>query len=223
MLINADDLYSHFISSTSPYAAPEPPTLSAISRGTAEHTPNISKLAEEGATFSSAYSSSSMCSPSRYSLLTGRYSSGHYDTAKSQQVHGAGRTYVSVPWTYLEGNDITENLPTALRECGYKSGAVGKWYKRCERSEHIELTPGRANTWTSERLDGRTPGPSNARTHSRLVPPPCIRTLTKESIPLRCTLRFAHIPRSHRPLPLFTHVCGPRSRSLSSQAPYSGG
>jgi len=129
VLINADDLYSHFISATSSYAAPEPPTLSAIARGTASHTPNLNKLASEGAIFSSAYSSSSMCSPSRYSLLTGRYPSrGDYGTVKSRQQYGSGRTYVSVPWTYLEGNDITENLPTALGECGYKSGAVGKWH-----------------------------------------------------------------------------------------------
>jgi len=38
-------------------------------------TPNIDRLATEGMKFTDAHSSSAVCSPSRYSVLTGRY--GH--------------------------------------------------------------------------------------------------------------------------------------------------
>ena len=36
-------------------------------------TPNIDRLAEQGMRFTDAHSSSGVCSPSRYTLLTGRY------------------------------------------------------------------------------------------------------------------------------------------------------
>ena len=39
-------------------------------------TPNIDRLAREGMVFTDAHSSSAVCTPSRYSVLTGRYNSG---------------------------------------------------------------------------------------------------------------------------------------------------
>jgi arylsulfatase A-like enzyme len=40
---------------------------------TAVHTPNVDRLAREGLRFTSGYSTSATCTPSRYSLLTGEY------------------------------------------------------------------------------------------------------------------------------------------------------
>ena len=37
------------------------------------HTPNIDRLAEEGIRFQNAYSTSAVCTPARYSLMTGQY------------------------------------------------------------------------------------------------------------------------------------------------------
>lgn len=39
-------------------------------------TPNMDQLAEQGITFMDAHSSSSVCTPTRYSVLTGRYNCG---------------------------------------------------------------------------------------------------------------------------------------------------
>ena len=48
-------------------------------------TPNIDKLATEGMRFTDAHSSSGVCSPSRYTLLTGRY---HWRTRLQAGING---------------------------------------------------------------------------------------------------------------------------------------
>jgi len=44
-------------------------------------TPNIDKLASQGMRFTDGHSSSGVCTPSRYTLLTGRYHSAHAPSA----------------------------------------------------------------------------------------------------------------------------------------------
>lgn len=78
-------------------------------------TPNLDKLAQQGIRFTDAHSSSAICTPSRYALLTGRY---HW-----RQGHGIVGVYGS-PW-WDEGR-LT--LPEMLREKGYTTAAIGKWH-----------------------------------------------------------------------------------------------
>lgn len=84
-------------------------------------TPNLDRLAREGAKLSRFYASAPMCSPTRAALLTGRYphSVGMPELASSQQ-RGA------VPVLSLSHEAIT--LPEALKPAGYRSAAVGKWH-----------------------------------------------------------------------------------------------
>ena len=92
--------------------------------------PNIARLAAEGATFSRAYTSSPMCAPSRFGLLTGRYPSrGAY---AQQSTAGEGRdgcgasskvTDVVVPKTKLD-LDLDSNVQTLLRDGGYRTGVT---------------------------------------------------------------------------------------------------
>ena len=48
--------------------------VSALNPHAKFQTPNLDKLAREGLTFTDGHSSDGVCTPSRYSLLTGRYS-----------------------------------------------------------------------------------------------------------------------------------------------------
>ncbi|QHI39253.1 Arylsulfatase [Kordia antarctica] len=74
-------------------------------------TPNIDKLANEGAISTSYYASSPVCTPSRASLITGLY----------PQATGAPKN----------GLHLSENIPTfatILKDQGYATSYVGKWH-----------------------------------------------------------------------------------------------
>ena len=79
-------------------------------------TPNIDELAEGGIKFTNAYSTSAMCTPSRYSLLTGQY------------------PFREESAVILSAEDLIciepgmTTLPGELRKQGYRTGIVGKWH-----------------------------------------------------------------------------------------------
>ncbi len=80
-------------------------------------TPNIDALAENGIRFSSMYSGSPVCSPSRACLLTGRYPGN------------AGVRAILAGHRRASG--LTPEVPTiaaALKKLGYKTGISGKWH-----------------------------------------------------------------------------------------------
>lgn len=92
------------------------------------HTPNLDTLATEGVRFTEAYTASSICSPTRASILTGRY---------PQRVHLTD----ALPWDRLPENprlippnhlkELPSNYPTfakALRFAGYRTALFGKWH-----------------------------------------------------------------------------------------------
>lgn len=80
-------------------------------------TPNIDRLAHEGMTFTDAHSSSSVCTPSRYSVLTGRYN------WRSKLQKGIVPPY---------GDPlIAEDRMTIagfLKQYGYHTACIGKWH-----------------------------------------------------------------------------------------------
>lgn len=78
-------------------------------------TPYLDKLAEEGMRFTDAHSSSGICSPSRYALLTGTY---HW-----RRQHGIVGSF-GVP--FFNDDDIT--LPQVLKDNGYETACIGKWH-----------------------------------------------------------------------------------------------
>jgi arylsulfatase A-like enzyme len=76
-------------------------------------TPNIDRLAKEGATFQNAFVTTPLCSPSRASFLTGRYVHAH-------GVKGNGNN-----------NALSHQLvtfPALLQKAGYATGYFGKWH-----------------------------------------------------------------------------------------------
>ncbi|MCP4508503.1 MAG: arylsulfatase [Fuerstiella sp.] len=80
-------------------------------------TPNIDRLAREGMTFTDGHCSDTVCTPSRYGLLTGRYS---WRTELKKGVFGAERKCL------IEDGRMT--LASLLRDNGYSTAMVGKWH-----------------------------------------------------------------------------------------------
>ncbi|PRX53807.1 sulfatase [Flagellimonas meridianipacifica] len=79
-------------------------------------TPNIDRLAQEGIKFTNFYSASSICSPSRAALLTGRY----------PQRMGINNVFFPDSFTGMPQSEIT--IAELLKEKNYKTGIIGKWH-----------------------------------------------------------------------------------------------
>ena len=80
------------------------------------NTPNIDQIAKQGIKFTEFYSASSVCSPSRAALLTGRY----------PQRMGINTVFFPESFTGIPDKEIT--IPEILKEKGYATGIVGKWH-----------------------------------------------------------------------------------------------
>ena len=80
-------------------------------------TPHIDKLASEGMTFTDAHSGSSVCTPTRYGLLTGRYS---WRTRLQ-----AGVVQVFAPCLIAQDRLTVAGL---LKKKGYATAIIGKWH-----------------------------------------------------------------------------------------------
>jgi arylsulfatase A-like enzyme len=103
-------------------------------------TPAIDRLASEGRRFTDGNTTSSVCSPTRYSLLTGRYC---WRTTLKHEVLGT--------FSPLHIEPTRVNLASLLKQKGYRTASVGKWHlgygKENEdpkwRTEYkAELSPG---------------------------------------------------------------------------------
>lgn len=75
-------------------------------------TPNIDRIAEQGALFTANYCGNSICGPSRASILTGKHSHMHGYMRNSS--HG------------FDGSQLT--MPKILQENGYQTAVIGKWH-----------------------------------------------------------------------------------------------
>ena len=81
--------------------------------------PNVERLQREGATFERAFVPTSVCSPSRASLLTGTYAHTHGVRVNDIQ----------------DLMDVLPNFPGLLEGAGYDTGFVGKWHMNNGSSE----------------------------------------------------------------------------------------
>jgi arylsulfatase A len=80
-------------------------------------TPNIDRLAAQGMRFTDGHSSSGVCSPSRYTLLTGRY---HWRTKLQTGIVGVFEPPLIAP------DRVT--IASFLKGHGYRTACIGKWH-----------------------------------------------------------------------------------------------
>ncbi len=80
-------------------------------------TPNTDRLAREGIRFTDAHAPASVCTPSRYSLMTGQYA--WRNPAGDHILSGEDPLAIDTTAT---------TLPSLLRRAGYATGLVGKWH-----------------------------------------------------------------------------------------------
>lgn len=97
-------------------------------------TPNVDKIANEGTVFTQGYACSGVCSPSRASILTGKFTARHGITdwigAKSGTSWRAEKRYTQLlPAEYVRALPKAEQtLPEVLKVNGYKTFFAGKWH-----------------------------------------------------------------------------------------------
>ena len=116
------------LSPSQPVAANQPPNvviLYADDMGVADvsygdekariQTPNIDRLARQGMTFTDGHSSSGICTPSRFAMLTGQH---HW-----RRFHGIVGAFGG---TVFKDGEFT--IAKMFREKGYRTGCFGKWH-----------------------------------------------------------------------------------------------
>jgi arylsulfatase A-like enzyme len=91
--------------------------VSCFNENSKINTPNIDKLASNGVMFTDAHTSSAVCTPTRYGILTGRYN--WRSTLKSGVLSGYSKALIQPDRTTVAG---------FLKENGYNTSYVGKWH-----------------------------------------------------------------------------------------------
>jgi len=113
-------------------------------------TPNIDRFAQRAMRFTSAYAQP-LCSPTRASLLTGKYSARHGITSATGHQPPQAAGFKFLPDTapanqamltpasknYLEPSEIT--LAEVLKTAGYRTAHIGKWHLGLTRPHWPEL------------------------------------------------------------------------------------
>lgn len=168
-------------------------------------TPHLDRLATQGMIFSDAHSGSSVCTPTRYGLLTGRYAwrtrlqRGVLDGGSDAPLIAAGRFTVA----------------EMLRGQGYRTGCVGKWHLGFEFDGAVKKAKGRSGAPVGTRIMGGPVtrgfdefwGCSNARTMESLIEGDRV---TEELPPVemlpRLVRRAEEFIAAHAKTPFFLYV-----------------
>lgn len=127
-------------------------------------TPNIDRIADEGVQFVNFYSSYSVCSPSRFAALTGRYPyRGYadnviYPTVDTITPFASTRIFNSIEMGAnadgMLGDEIT--IAEVLKSAGYATGCFGKWHLG-DYGEYLPTNQGFDYFYGSHHVNDMTP------------------------------------------------------------------
>lgn len=155
-------------------------------------TPNLDRLAAQGMRFTAAYSACSVCSPTRASIMTGKYPARLHVT---DWIPGRpqGNTKLLLPdWTKtLPDGEAT--IAWALKAAGYATALIGKW--------HLTRNPAECGFDQVLVPTGGAP-PKNAPLLTEQQTDAAVQFITQnKDLPFYCYLAYnaVHIPLSPRP------------------------
>jgi arylsulfatase A len=98
------------------------------------NTPNIDKLITNGMTFTDAHTTSSVCTPSRYSIMTGEYA--WRTKLKGRVLDGYSKALIE---------EDKDTAPKLLQRNGYETAMIGKWHLgwnwQLKTEEVLEINP----------------------------------------------------------------------------------
>ena len=132
--------------------------------GAIYNTPNIDSIGEDGVNFDNFYSSYSVCSPARFSLMTGRYPfRGYadnviYPTVDTLLPFASTRIFNSIEMGNnadgMLGDEIT--IAEVFQNAGYNTGAFGKWHLG-DYGEYLPTNQGFDYFYGSHHVNDMTP------------------------------------------------------------------
>ncbi|MEP5341607.1 MAG: arylsulfatase [Algibacter sp.] len=91
--------------------------LSGLNPNSGIQTPNMDKIIKQGVYFTDAHTNSSVCTPTRYGIMTGRYA--WRSSLKKGVLNGYGKPLIE---------DDRPTIATYLKENGYHTACIGKWH-----------------------------------------------------------------------------------------------
>ena len=95
-------------------------------------TPHIDNLAKEGMRFTNAYAAASICSPTRASIMTGKYPARLHLTNYIPGTNNKAFPLSQPDWQkFLPLEEVT--FAELLREKGYRTSIFGKWHLSIEK------------------------------------------------------------------------------------------